>query len=220
MNQTPPRRTGLNRRTFLQASAAGLGVAGLSLAAGRALAQDGYTLVLSMRSLANPYHATFAEGGKLFAESVGLPFEVLVTEGNSEKGIADVRALLARTGGKMVLNIDPNDSPDARTIVEDCAKAKAYVVTQWNKPDDLHPWDFDPYYVAHMSFDGVPNGKAMGEALIEAMGGSGGIVALGGILNNVPAIERKLGLDPGGRRQPQRRAARFSGRRLERNQSL
>ena len=106
-----------------------------------------------------------------------------------------MRALLARTGGKMVLNIDPNDSPDARTIVEDCAKAGAYVVTQWNKPDDLHPWDFNPNYVAHMSFDGVPNGKAMGQALIDKMGGSGGIVALGGILNNVPAIERKLGLD-------------------------
>lgn len=185
----------MNRRGFLKASAASIGAASLSTPIGRALAQEEYTLVLSMRSLANPYHATFAEGGKMFAESVGLPYEVLVTEGNSEKGISDVRALLARTGGKMVLNIDPNDSPDARTIVEDCAKAGAYVVTQWNKPDDLHPWDFDPNYVAHMSFDGVPNGKAMGEALIKSMGGKGGIVALGGILNNVPAIERKLGLD-------------------------
>ena len=189
-------RHGISRRSFLQASAAGVGIASLSgFAAGRALAADGYTLVLSMRSLANPYHATFAKGGEDFAKSVGLPYEVLVTEGNSEKGISDVRALLARTEGKMVLNIDPNDSPDARTIVEDCAKAGAYVVTQWNKPDDLHPWDFDPHYVAHMSFDGVPNGKAMGEALIKSMGGSGGIVAIGGILNNVPAIERKLGLD-------------------------
>lgn len=194
-NEEQLQKSGIDRRSFLKVSAASAGVASLSFAAGRALAQDGYTLVLSMRSLSNPYHATFAEGGKRFAQSVDLPFEVLVTEGNSEKGIADVRALLARTGGKMVLNIDPNDSPDARTIVEDCAKAGAYVVTQWNKPDDLHPWDFDPNYVAHMSFDGVPNGKAMGEALIKAMGGSGGIVALGGILNNVPAIERKLGLD-------------------------
>ncbi len=95
----------------------------------------------------------------------------------------------------MVLNVDPNESPDARPIVEACAKAKVYVVTQWNKPADLHPWDFDPYYVAHISFDGKPNGKAMAEALFKAMGGKGGIVALGGILSNVPAIERKAGLD-------------------------
>ena len=95
----------------------------------------------------------------------------------------------------MVLNVDPNDSPDARPIVEDCSAAGAYVVTQWNKPDDLHPWDFDPHYVAHMSFDGVPSSKAVAEELFRRMGGSGGIVAIGGILSNVPAIERKIGLD-------------------------
>ena len=35
----------------------------------------------------------------------------------------------------------------------------------------------------------------MAEALIKAMGGKGGIVALGGIELNVPAIERKAGLE-------------------------
>ena len=35
----------------------------------------------------------------------------------------------------------------------------------------------------------------MAEALIKAMGGKGGIVALGGIESNVPAIERKAGLE-------------------------
>ena len=68
------------------------------------------------------------------------------------------------------------------------------MVTQWNKPADLHPWDHDPNYVAHISFSGVPYGKAMAESLIKAMGGKGGIVALGGISSNVPAIERKAGL--------------------------
>jgi len=186
----------MDRRAFLKTAGAGAAVlATAGLRAGRALAEEGWTLALSARSLSNPYHATFAKGGEDFAKPAGLPYELLITEGNSEKGIADIRALLARTGGKLVLNVDPNDSPDARVIVEDCQKAGAYVVTQWNKPDDLHPWDHNPNYVAHMSFDGVPNGKAMGEALIKSMGGSGGIVALGGILSNVPAIERKLGLD-------------------------
>ncbi len=187
----------LGRRDVLKSAA---GIAGIGLAPGllgrAAFAQaDEWTLAISMRSLANPYHATFANAGKAFAESIGAPFEMLVTEGNSEKGIADVRALLARTEGKLVLNIDPNDSPDARVIVEECAKAGAYVVTQWNKPDDLHPWDFNPNYVAHMSFDGVPTSTAITEALIGSMGGEGGIVAIGGILSNVPAIERKLGME-------------------------
>ena len=177
----------ITRRLAIAASAAVL--------AAPAFAQDDLTLAISMRSLSNPYHATFAEGGRAFAESVGLPFEVLVTEGNSEKGLADIRALIARTDGNLCINVDPNDSPDARTIVEEAKAAGAYVVTQWNKPDDLHPWDNDPNYVAHMSFSGTGTSKEITETLIEAMGGSGGIVALGGILSNVPAIERKAGME-------------------------
>jgi len=189
--------SGLNRRDVVKMGAGLVGFAAMASSLPRAVfAQGGgWTLANSLRSLSNPYHAAFAEGGKRFAESVGAPYEVLVTEGNSEKGIADIRALLARTGGKLCLNVDPNDSPDARVIVEDCKKAGAFVVTQWNKPDDLHPWDFDPNYVAHMSFAGVPNGQKIAEVLFQAMGGSGGVVALGGILSNVPAIERRLGLD-------------------------
>ena len=92
--------------------------------------------------------------------------------------------------------------------------AGAYVVTQWNKPADLHPWDHDPNYVAHISFNGVPNGKAMAEALIKAMGGKGGIVALGGILSNVPGDRAQEGPRRGAGRQPRRQAARLPGRQL------
>jgi len=119
----------------------------------------------------------------------------LLTEGDSQKGLADIKALLAKTGGNMVLNVDPNESADATPIVKACVDAKAYVITQWNKPDDLHPWDNNPYYVAHISFDGNIQGKATAEVLFEAMGGAGGIVALGGLADNVPAIARKAGLD-------------------------
>ncbi|MDH3659396.1 MAG: sugar ABC transporter substrate-binding protein [Alphaproteobacteria bacterium] len=183
------------RRQFLQGSAAaGAGFLAASLP-GRVLGQDKVTVVNSIRSLSNPYHASWNQGGEAFANWAGADYATLVTEGNSEKGIADIKAMIAKTGGNMVLNVDPNESPDARPIVEACAEAGVYVTTQWNKPADLHPWDFDPHYVSHISFDGKPNGKAMAEALFAAMGGSGGIVALGGILSNVPAIERKAGLD-------------------------
>ena len=173
------------------------------------------TVVNSIRSLSNPYHATWNKGGAAFAKSVGADYVTLVTEGNSEKGIADIKAILAKTGGNCVINVDPNDSPDARPIVEACKAAGAYVVTQWNKPDDLHPWDFDPNYVAHISFSGVPYGKAMAEALIKAMGGKGGIVALGGIESNVPGDRAQGG--PRRRRSkanPGRQAARLPGRQL------
>jgi ribose transport system substrate-binding protein len=185
----------LSRRRVLQGSAAAAAAMVAAGGIGRVRAQDKITVVNSIRSLTNPYHATWNAGGAAFAKAMGLEYVTLVTEGNSEKGVADIKAILARTGGRMALNVDPNDSPDARPIVEACKAGGAYVVTQWNKPNDLHPWHYDPNYVAHISFNGVPNGKLMAEALFKAMGGSGGIVALGGILSNIPAIERKKGLD-------------------------
>ena len=185
----------LQRRSFLKGAAA-IGAFGAfpAIISRRGHAAEVPTVVNSIRSLSNPYHATWNAGGTAFAKSVGAEYVTLVTEGNSEKGIADIKAILAKTGGNCAINIDPNDSPDARPIVDACKAAGAYVVTQWNKPADLHPWDFDPNYVAHISFSGVPYGKAMAEALFKAMGGKGGIVALGGIESNVPAIERKAGL--------------------------
>ncbi len=187
-----------SRRTFLRTSAVaagGLIVAGAGMVPKLVLAQDKVTVVNSIRSLKNPYHGTWNLGGRIFAESVGANYVTLLTEGDSQKGLADINALLARTGGNMVLNVDPNQSPDASPIVRACADAGAFVVTQWNKPDDLHPWDFNPYYAAHISFLGTQSGQGTAEALFAAMGGKGGIVALGGLAANIPAIERKQGLD-------------------------
>src|SRR5437868_5916306 len=189
-------RKSVTRRSVLKGTAAlGFGALATRFSMPAIAEETTWTLANSLRSLANPYHASFAKGGEDFAKTIGAKYETLVTEGNSEKGISDIKALLQRTGGKLIVNVDPNDSPDARVIVEEVQKAGGYVVTQWNKPDDLHPWDHDPNYVAHMSFNGVPTAKAIANALFGAFGGEGGIVALGGILSNVPAIECKLGLD-------------------------
>src|SRR3954447_1428850 len=119
------RRTlaGISRRTVLRT---GSPVAAGALAmpwVRRVSAADKPTVVNSIRSLSNPYHATWNKGGEAFAKWAGAPYATLVTEGNSEKGIADIKALIAKTGGNMVLNVDPNDSPDARRIVEECKRA-------------------------------------------------------------------------------------------------
>ena len=129
----------LKRRQLLKGAAA-IAAVGMfpAIISRRGNAADMPTLVNSIRSLSNPYHATWNAGGAAFAKSVGAEYVTLVTEGNSEKGIADIKAILAKTGGNCAINIDPNDAPDARPIVEACKEAGAYVVTQWNKPVDLH----------------------------------------------------------------------------------
>ena len=189
----PPFSSLLTRRSVVGGLAGG--AVALALPRFAWAAGEKPVLVTSIRSLSNPYHAVWKTGAEAFAQSVGADHVTLVSEGNSEKGIADIKAMLAKTGGKMVLNSDPNDTPDARPIVEACFKAGAYVCTQWNKPADLHPWDFNPYYISHIEFDGVKSGGAISEALFKAIGGKGGIVALGGQISNTAAIERKKGLD-------------------------
>jgi ribose transport system substrate-binding protein len=188
-------RRPIARRTLLKTGTVGLAFGAFpAILTRRGRAAEPPTLVNALRAIGNPYEATWNKGGAAFAKAVGSPYVTLVSEGNSEKGIADVKAILAKTGGNCVININPNDSPDTRVIAQAVKAAGGFIVTQWNKPDDLHPWDYNPNYVAHILYGGFPYGKAMGETLIKAMGGKGGIVALGGIAENTPAIERKAGL--------------------------
>jgi len=111
------------RRIFIRRAAtiAG-GTAVFGTLARRGTTAELPTLVNSIRSLSNPYHATWNQGGAAFAKSIGAEYVTLVTEGNSEKGIADIRAIIQKTGGNMVLNVDPNDAPDGRPIVDACQK--------------------------------------------------------------------------------------------------
>ena len=82
----------LSRRSVLKgaAGAAAVGTLGGAFPMPAIAQETTWTLANSLRSVANPYHATFAKGGEEFAKSIGATYEVLVTEGNSEKGIADI----------------------------------------------------------------------------------------------------------------------------------
>src|SRR5258705_10651220 len=132
-----PACRGVSRRRAIQIAAAGAIAA--PFVARRGFAAGTPTVVNSIRSLTNPYHATWNKGGAAFAKSVGAEYVTLVTEGNSEKGMADIKAVLAKTGGNCVINVDPNNSPDARPVVEACKAAGPYVVAQRNTPNDRQP---------------------------------------------------------------------------------
>lgn len=159
-------------------------------------------LVQSIRSLSNPYHANWAKGGEMFARSVGMPVQTLANEGDSQQQLNQIKSVLSG-GSTVVLNVDPNTSSDTQAIVRAVQEAGGHVVTHWNKPDELAPAAVGNGWVAHVSFDGRVGGYETAKALISAMGGSGGIIALQGILDNVPAkqrfagLERALGENPG-----------------------
>lgn len=191
----------ISRRNLLLASAYGIsGAAAMRMFGPTPVQAATYadpTIAWSYRNRTNPYWNEIVSGGEAFVESLGKPKDSLthlINEGSSEKSLADVKALLAKTNGELALAIDTNDAPNCRPVVEACAGAGAYVSTLWNKTDDLHPWDFGDNYVSHMTWSDEKPAEQTARILLEAIGGKGGVVHLGGIASNNPAIERLQGL--------------------------
>ncbi len=191
----------VSRRNFLLASAYGVsGVAAARMLGPSTVMAATYanpTVAWSYRNRTNPYWNEIVSGGEAFMDAQGLGKDAmvhLINEGSSEKSLADVKALLAKTNGELALAIDTNDAPNARPVVEAVSEAGGFVSTIWNKTDDLHPWDFGDNYVSHMTWSDEGPAEQTARILLEAMGGKGGVVHLGGIASNNPAIERLNGL--------------------------
>ncbi|MFT3972061.1 MAG: sugar ABC transporter substrate-binding protein [Amaricoccus sp.] len=193
-------RATVSRRNLLLGAAAGVGAMALPMALGRGAAHAALTdpaIAWSYRDRASAYWNAIVSGGESFVESIGRPKDTLVNlinEGSSEKSLADIKAFLSKTGGNCAIACDPNDSPNARPVVEAVAAQNAFISTIWNKTDDLHPWDFGDNYVSHMTWSDVKPSEQTAEILFKAMGGKGGIVHLGGIPANNPAVQRLQGL--------------------------
>ncbi|TWH04714.1 ribose transport system substrate-binding protein [Nocardioides sp. J9] len=151
-------------------------------------------LVGQVRNESNPYEAAWLDGGDAFAESVGLEQERLTYDGDSTKQQEQVRQLLAGDTDCLVMNVLPNGDADTTPIVKGADQAGAYLVTQWNKPADLDPADYDRW-VSHITYNGVESGQQIGDALAEAIGGKGGIIALQGVLDTAAAKDRFAGLE-------------------------
>ncbi|KRB76186.1 LacI family transcriptional regulator [Nocardioides sp. Root190] len=152
------------------------------------------TLVGQVRNESNPYEAAWLDGGDAFAESVDLEQERLTYDGDSTKQQEQIRQLLAGDTECLVMNVLPNGDADTTPIVKGADQAGAYLVTQWNKPADLDPGEYDRW-VSHLTYNGEESGQQIGDALAEAMGGEGGIIALQGVLDTAAAKDRFAGLE-------------------------
>lgn len=155
---------------------------------------DDVKLVGQVRNESNPYEASWLDGGDAFAESVDLEQERLTYDGDSTKQQEQIRQLLAGDTECLVMNVLPNGDSDTTPIVKGADGAGAYLVTQWNKPADLDPADYDRW-ISHITYNGVESGQQIGDALAEAIGGEGGIIALQGVLDTAAAKDRFAGLE-------------------------
>ncbi|MGV7216410.1 hypothetical protein [Bradyrhizobium sp. UFLA05-112] len=71
-------------------------------------------ITCAYRDRASAYWNSIVSGGRTFVESIGKLKDGLVSlinEGSSEKSLADIKALSAKTGGNCAIACDANDSP-------------------------------------------------------------------------------------------------------------
>jgi ribose transport system substrate-binding protein len=182
------------RRNIWSVLLAALGMV-LSLAPLAASAESKTTLVVMIRGLDNPYHANYAVGAKELGKKLGLPVDVLTSEANSQKQFADLKAEIAKTGGNMVVSVDPNEAPDVVPIAKMLESAGVYWVNWWNKPPDVKVADY-PHWVSHVAFDAVGQGYWNAKQLFKSFKtpNKGKIIAIQGMLANNAAIGRFQGL--------------------------
>ncbi|CCW14772.1 sugar ABC transporter substrate-binding protein [Rhodococcus aetherivorans] len=140
-------------------------------------------MVSEVRSLTNPYEAAWVRGSQAYADSLGIDLKVIVYGGDSQNALSQLQSVLA-AGKTVLLNINPNTSADTPAIVRAVQNSGGCAVTQWSKPEDLHPWDVGNGWASYVSYDGVQQGFDTGEALVDSLGGTGGVIALQGLLAN------------------------------------
>jgi ABC-type sugar transport system substrate-binding protein len=155
---------------------------------------------VSIRTLTNPYLVTIKEGAEMFCKYltiIGQDYElqVLSCEGSNEKQVNDIKAFVAKANGNAILYVDPNEAAIAPAIADVCEEAGAYMVTAWNKPDDVSPMDYTKW-VAHHSPDDKISGHAISIEMFKAFktANKGKILAVQGMLGNTAATNRFEGL--------------------------
>jgi ribose transport system substrate-binding protein len=184
--------------TALLAVAALLGACSAPAAAADALCKkENIRFVNSMREIAQPYHGDLDKGGRLFLQSVGLSdkqYVLQLNQGDSDKQVSLMRAVLATNPGCTVFNVEPNNLPAVRLMVQTANQTGAWVVTHWSHPDGFYPYQGNDHWIAHIGVNSLDAGVSISQSLVKAMNGQGGVVALQGILDNKPAQLRFAGL--------------------------
>lgn len=174
------------------------GMAGVTAAYGAQASQKTYDkseimLVTSVINATNPYMASWIEGAQAVANKLGLPLEVVQSNGSSQQQMAGIQALAAQ-GKKIVLVTNPIAASDVPAMVNTLKQNGGYMVVWWNMPPAYEPADVGDTLVSFGTYNGVTAGQCGAEKLIEAMGGKGNIIALQGVLDSTVSQERFIGL--------------------------
>lgn len=153
--------------------------------------QSAPQLYAGIGSASSEYWSDYVTGAKASAQSVGGSVRVLASDFQGQKHLEQFGAIFGQGCEGCAVAIDTASNAFTKAIVQRADSAGAYVVTILNRPDSIHPWDTAPnHWVAHLEYDSFDGGYQNALALIHAMGGKGGIVALAGVADNPPSKRR------------------------------
>lgn len=158
--------------------------------------QNKVKLIFGVGSFSSAYWQDVLKGAKAVADSAGVSFTKYQSNFDGQTMLNTLSSALAGGGQNTAIVVDPASIAFTKPIVQAAASSGAHIVTFWNRPTDIHPWDFgNGCWIAHTSFDGVDSGKENSQALFKAIGNTGGIVALQGVPDDPPNKQRIYGLN-------------------------
>lgn len=154
--------------------------------------KENLVLVASVINTTNPYMIANIQGAQALSKKLGIPLEIVNSNGSSQTEISKIQAILA--GGKTALVfVNTVASSDAPTIVDAVKNAGGYVTIWWNNPTDYKPWDVGDNYVAFQKIPGVQSGRCGADAIGDALHGKGNVVLLPGVQDSTTSKTRVAG---------------------------
>jgi ribose transport system substrate-binding protein len=154
--------------------------------------KEEWVLVASVINTTNPYMASNIEGAKAMSKKLGIPLEIVNSNGSSQTEISTILAVLA-SGKKPIMFVNTVASSDAPTIVDAVGKAGGFVTIWWNKPADYHPADVGNHFVAFQKHPGISSGACGAQAIAEAIGKKGGVIGFPGVQDSTTSQTRVAG---------------------------
>ncbi|GGW41609.1 ribose ABC transporter ribose-binding protein [Gemmobacter lanyuensis] len=180
----------MKTKSLLLAGIAASTLSGAALAA--PVAKEDMVLVVSVINTTNPYMISNIEGGKALSEELGIPLEIVNSNGSSQTEIAGIMSILA-SGKTPIMFVNTVASSDAPTIVDAVKQAGGYVTIWWNKPADYKPQDVGDNFVAFQKIPGLSSGACGAKAIAESIGGKGNVVLLPGVPDSTTSKTRVAG---------------------------
>jgi len=150
--------------------------------------------VASVINTTNPYMASNIAGAQALGKKLGIPVQIVDSQGSSQVEISKIQAILAQ-GKTVVMFVNTVSSSDAPIIVDAVKKAHGFVSIWWNKPDSLEPWNVGNSFVAFQKHPGVSSGACDADKLGAALGGKGNVIELPGVKDSTTSVTRVAGFE-------------------------